>query len=80
MLLQHWLAHFLHVCIIDISSYSHKETNHIGLAPHMTLFKLNSLFKDYLEDTRVAQLVKYLPLAQVMIPGSWDGVGHRAPC
>ena len=31
-------------------------------------------------DTWVAQLVKYLPLAQVMIPGSWDGVPHWAPC
>ena len=24
-------------------------------------------------------VVEHLPLAQVMIPGSWDGVAHRAP-
>ena len=28
----------------------------------------------------VAQLVKCLPLAQVAIPGSWDGVLPQAPC
>ena len=28
----------------------------------------------------MAQLVKPLPSAQVMIPGSWDQVPHRAPC
>ena len=31
-------------------------------------------------DTWVAQLVKRLPSAQVMIPASWDRVPHRAPC
>ena len=24
-------------------------------------------------------VVEHLPLAQVMIPGSWDGVSHQAP-
>ena len=33
-----------------------------------------------MKGTGVAQLVKYLPLAQVMIPGSWDGGLHRALC
>ena len=37
-----------------------------------------------LETTRkgtwVAQLVKRLPSAQVMIPGSWDRVLNQAPC
>ena len=28
----------------------------------------------------VAQLVKCLPSAQVMIPGFWDQALHRAPC
>ena len=28
----------------------------------------------------VAQLVKRLPSAQVMVPGSWDRAPHRAPC
>lgn len=27
-----------------------------------------------------AQLVKRLPLAQVVVPGSWNRVLHRAPC
>ena len=32
-------------------------------------------------DTWVAQSVKHLPLAQVMITGSWDQAPcHRAPC
>ena len=30
--------------------------------------------------TWVAQSVKHLPSAQVMIPGSWDGALHWAPC
>ena len=29
---------------------------------------------------QVAQLIKYLPSAQVMIPGLWDGAPRRAPC
>ena len=29
---------------------------------------------------RVAQLVRYLPLAQVMISGSWHRALHWAPC
>ena len=28
----------------------------------------------------VAQSVKHLPLAQVMISGSWDQSPHQAPC
>ena len=28
----------------------------------------------------VAQLVKPLPSAQAMIPGSWDPAPHQAPC
>ena len=28
----------------------------------------------------VAQLVKRLPSAQVMIPGSWDRAPHGVPC
>ena len=28
---------------------------------------------------RVAQFVKHLPLAQVMIPGSWDGALRQGP-
>ena len=31
-------------------------------------------------STWVAQLVKHLALAQVMIPGSWDGAPSWAPC
>ena len=30
--------------------------------------------------TCVAQPVKHLPSAQVMIPGSWDRAPHWAPC
>ena len=28
----------------------------------------------------MVQSVKLLPLAQVMIPGSWDGVPRQVPC
>ena len=31
-------------------------------------------------DVWVAQWVKCMPLAQVMIPGVWDPARHRAPC
>ena len=37
------------------------------------------LFKFYSQGAWVAQSFKHLPLAQVMIPGSWDGVSHPAP-
>ena len=30
--------------------------------------------------TWVAQWVKHLPSAQIMIPGSWDGAPHGDPC
>ena len=33
-----------------------------------------------MKGTWVTQSVKRLPLAQVLIPGSWDGVLSRAPC
>ena len=33
-----------------------------------------------MRDAWVAQLVKHLPSAQAMIPGSWNQVLHRAPC
>ena len=32
------------------------------------------------KGTWVAQSVKYLSLAQVTIPGSWDQILHQAPC
>ena len=38
------------------------------------------IIKILARDAWVAQLVKQLPLAQVMIPASWDRVPHRAPC
>ena len=38
-----------------------------------------SLEMDF-RGTCVAQLVKHLPLAQVMIHGSWNRVPHQAPC
>ena len=44
-----------------------------GLFAQGTFLKISSW------DTWVAQLVKCLPLAQVMILGSWDGARHRAP-
>ena len=31
-------------------------------------------------DAWVAQSVKHLPSAQVMLPGSWDRTPHWAPC
>ena len=36
-------------------------------------------FKEKMRDAWVAQLVKHLPLAQVMIPGFWDGAHIGAP-
>ena len=38
----------------------------------------------YMESTVLGHLggsvVEHLPLAQVVVPGSWDRVPHRAPC
>ena len=31
-------------------------------------------------DAREAQIIKYLPLAKVMISGSWDQAPHQALC
>ena len=36
-------------------------------------------FKSNLEEHLGGSVVEYLPSAQGMIPGSWDGVPHRAP-
>ena len=36
--------------------------------------------KQHYWGTWVAQSVKCLPSAQVMVPGSWDQAPHRAPC
>ena len=44
--------------------------------PIELLFDLNGIFR----DAWVAQSVKLLPSAQVMIPGSWDQVPHQVPC
>ena len=38
------------------------------------------LYKMQVPGAWVAQAVKHLPLAWVMISGSWDQVLHRAPC
>ena len=37
-------------------------------------------FKESPEGCLGGSLVKRLPLAQVMFPGSWDRAPHRAPC
>ena len=37
-------------------------------------------FKCFLRGTWVAQVVKCLPWARVMISGSWDRAPHVAPC
>ena len=39
---------------------------------------LTTYFKSILEHLG-GSVVKYLPSAQVMIPGSWDQVLHQAP-
>ena len=45
------------------------------------LVQINLTFeKTYFRGTWVAQLVKSLPSAQVMIPESWDQAPGRAPC
>ena len=42
--------------------------------------KIVSEKNGFRRDTWVAQSVKHLPSAQVMISGSWDGALHQAPC
>ena len=43
-------------------------------------FKGSGLALVKILGTWVAQMVKHLPLAQVMIPGSWDPVPPQTPC
>ena len=43
-------------------------------------FKKLKKLKSHCGDTWVAQSVKRLPSAQVMILGSWGPVPHLAPC
>ena len=38
-----------------------------------------SFFNRNLKGHLAGSMVEHLPLAQVMIPGSWDGVLHQAP-
>ena len=38
------------------------------------------VFTMYFRGALVAHSVKHLPFALVIIPGSWDGVLHWAPC
>ena len=44
------------------------------------LCKIYSEFKIIQRDAWVAQRVEHLPLAQAMIPDSWDQVPRQAPC
>ena len=44
------------------------------LSPHKILKIISSC------GTWVAQSVKHLSLAEVMIPGSWEGASNHAPC
>ena len=39
-----------------------------------------SQFKKNYKGACVAQSVKHLPTAHVMVPGSWDRAPHQAPC
>jgi len=43
----------------------HIQKSEVGLIPYI-------IYKNYLGDALVAQLVKCLTLAQIMIPGSWN--------
>ena len=43
-------------------------------------FFLTSFSKEPKERHLGGSVVECLPLAQGMIPGSWDGVPHQAPC
>ena len=44
----------------------------------MTCLPAYFSFKTFLVGAWVAQLVEHLPLAQVMIPGSWDPCSARS--
>ena len=42
--------------------------------------QLITSIRELIKGAWVAQLVNHLPAAQVIIPGFWDRVPHRAPC
>ena len=57
-----------------VSEESLNSTPEANIALYVNYLKLK------LGNAWVAQSVKRLPSGQVMIPGSWDQVLHRAPC
>ena len=56
-----------------------KVTNKWKDIPCSWIRRIN-IVKMFMWDAWVAQLVKQLPSAQVMISASWDRVPHWAPC
>ena len=66
---------FLFFINIYFYPQGYRSVNHQVYTLHSTHQK-----KTYSWDAWVAQLVMQLPSAQVMIPGYWDRVPHRAPC
>ena len=56
--------------ILMLSSFIFKS-----FIPQGCVLMLRTLAKGHLGDS-----VGHLPSTQVMIPGSWDGVLHKAPC
>ena len=52
----------------------------LNLAEEKSIFNCDVDLKDMFRGAWVAQWVKPLPSAQVMISGSWDRVPHRALC
>lgn len=62
-----------------------QENNEFGLMLHTTHKNELKWIVDPSERVKYEEylgssVVEHLPLAQVVILGSWDGVSHQAPC
>ena len=67
--------HVMSFYLADSLKYSYASFARI-VSKNVCLFYIR---KAYFDGTWVAQLVKFLPSVQVMIPGSWDGGPCWAP-
>ena len=80
-ILTNWLIQLWELAKLKSIGGNHRKPQSLIPKPSTDWMRPTHNNKDtLLWGAQVAQSVKRLPLAQVMILGSWDGVSHQAPC